>query len=890
MEQTNPYRLDQSVIPSEYHLNIRTDLTNCTFSGTVLVKADVTKPTDTITCNALDLTISSVSLNTGQTAHEIKLDSEHERLQASFEATIPIGPIEITYEFSGVLRDDLSGYYLSEFRDENDEVQRIATTHFEATNARKAFPCWDEPAFKARFFVSLEIANHLDAYSARGIDSRTDLGDGYSRVSFKPTSPMSSYLLAFVVGSLEASEERFVGEIPVRVVFRPGRSQDAQFAHEVAVFALQWLSDYFEVDYYGDKIDLIAMPDFGIGAMENTGCIIFREALLLVNPETATQKDLARSAQIIAHELAHMWFGNLVTMAWWEGLWLKEAFATFMETLTSDALRPSWLVWEQFGMDRTAAMRVDALFSTRPIEFEVTSPDEAEEMYDVLTYEKGCAVVRMLEQFMGAEVFRQGVIKYINTHSYANTVTGDLWEALGNVCEHDVSAVMNSWIYEPGFPLVTAELVTAKPPVEATTADGEQSPSPTNTSQETISLSQQRFTLLDAPIAETAEMPALRLATPKDTGHLSSSSPQPDRLSKPTTAPSWVIPVEAGVGENISTFTLVEPHSITIEPGEPLVLDPQAHGFYRVEYKGELARRIAQNYSTLSVASRFKLVDDTYSLVLANRCEPKVFFDLVSHMRDESALPVWEAAASAFISFAHAASTNTVFEKIGEIWKDISLQKYQTLTEKARVASLDPLEQEVRSLLFSMLGRVCHYQPVIDEARQVVKGHIPALSAPHEAASVIIAAQHGGRSLFDRYWEVYQDNTALQRQRRYLLAMAEFNDAECVTEFLNRAVYGSVRSQEVGYGLQAAMKNRHHAGLVWQFIAENWSAVLKAMPAASYTRFTEGFSWLQHCDRPAIHEFLATNRIPKAEKAVLQSLELLEVRARLVTIIDALEN
>ena len=269
---------------------------------------------------------------------------------------------------------------------------------------------------------------------------------------------MSSYLVAFVVGELEVSEPIDVNGIPLRIVHVPGKSHLTEFGLDVGAFSLRWFEEYYGIKYPSDKVDLVALPDFAAGAMENLGCITFRENLLLVDPATSTQNEREVVADVVSHELAHMWFGDLVTMRWWNGIWLNEAFATFMEIAACDAYRPDWERWTSFGLERTVAFETDSLASTRSVEFEVRSPADCEGMFDVLTYQKGGALLRMLEQYLGVERFRAGVSHYLRTHSYANTETNDLWDAIEATSGEPVRRIMDSWIWQPGYPIVTASL------------------------------------------------------------------------------------------------------------------------------------------------------------------------------------------------------------------------------------------------------------------------------------------------------------------------------------------------------------------------------------------------------------------------------------------------
>ncbi len=358
-----------------------------------------------------------------------------------------------------MLNDKLKGFYRSTFVDTDGEQQVIATTQFEATDARRAFPCWDEPELKAVFGVTLVVDDDLAALSNAQELSRSPRGDGKVAVRFADTMKMSTYLVAFIVGPLDVTLPVDVNNTPLRVAYPRGKGHLTDYALDVGRFCLDFFADYYGIVYPGGKLDLVAVPDFAFGAMENLGCVTFREVLLLVDPAEVTQPELQNVTDVIAHELAHMWFGDLVTMKWWNGIWLNEAFATFMEMLATDAYRPEWDRWVSFGLSRSAAFDVDSLKSTRPIEYPVESPEDAEGMFDILTYEKGAAVVRMLEQYLEPEPFRDGIRRYLAQHQFENTETTDLWDAIEQATGEPVRRMMDSWIFQGGFPVVDVDLV-----------------------------------------------------------------------------------------------------------------------------------------------------------------------------------------------------------------------------------------------------------------------------------------------------------------------------------------------------------------------------------------------------------------------------------------------
>ena len=574
-------RLPGGVVPRHYAIELEPDLKAATFAGQVAIDLEVTEPSATIVLNAAELDIIGARLNTpGGEAVELDscVDEESERLTLSRQdggAGFTTGAARLDISFTGVLNDQLHGFYRSTYTDDTGATHTIATTQFESTDARRAFPCFDEPALKATFATTLVVDEGLLAVSNAAETSREPLPDGRVRVSFAPTMLMSTYLVAFVVGPLEVTEPIDCGGVPVRVVHRPGRGDQTGFALDVAAHALEWFSDYYGLPYPADKLDLVAIPDFAFGAMENLGCVTFREVLLLVDETAASQPDLERVAAVINHELAHMWFGDLVTMAWWEGIWLNEAFATFMETACTDAYRPDWRVWSTFCRSRASALSTDALANTRAVEYPVHSPAEAEDMFDVITYEKGAALVRMLEQYLGADTFRAGVRLYLRRHAYANTVTADLWDALAEASGQPVGQIMGGWIYQGGYPAVSARATTHG-----------------------LELSQRHFTL------------------------------DPGRAE----ARSWAVPLRLRVprpegGHHELRLLLDQPRrTLTMPAGPPVTLNGGASGFYRDDADAELLAAVSrEGPGDRTAEERHGLIDDAWAATLSGRLDAPAF-------------------------------------------------------------------------------------------------------------------------------------------------------------------------------------------------------------------------------------------------------------------------
>ncbi|TKB94605.1 MAG: hypothetical protein E8D41_03380 [Nitrospira sp.] len=458
-----PYRLPRHVVPIRYDLRLEPDLPGATFSGQETITLTIHQSTTAIVLNAIELDIVSAQIegDSGSIVQAmIALDASLERCTFTFSRPLMPGTWKLALTFRGTLNDKLRGFYRSTYKDERGTTHSLAATQFEATDARRAFPCWDEPDFKAVFATTLVIDPMLTAVSNSSVVTET-LAAGKKVVRFADTIKMSTYLVAFIVGRIEPTEPVMIGQTPLRLWAVPGKKHLTKFGQDIAAASLSFFESYYGIPYPGDKLDLLAIPDFASGAMENLGAITYRETALLVDRQGATHSDLARVADVVAHENAHMWFGDLVTMTWWNGLWLNEAFATFMEMLAVDAWKPEWKRWDSFGVERAAAFVVDGLHSTRPIEYPVQAPKDADAMFDVLTYQKGASVLRMLEQHIGSTLFRDGVRDYLHAHAYGNADTSDLWVSLGKVAKQPVPELMDGWIFQPGFPLVTANVSAA---------------------------------------------------------------------------------------------------------------------------------------------------------------------------------------------------------------------------------------------------------------------------------------------------------------------------------------------------------------------------------------------------------------------------------------------
>jgi puromycin-sensitive aminopeptidase len=842
-EAVDPYRLPRTVVPNRYDLRLTPDLVTHTFDGEETIAVDVAAATAEVVLNTAELAITEARAeNAGgdRISGTATSDEAAERSTLTFARPLTPGPWRLFLRFRGTLNDKLRGFYRSTYKDPNGATHTIAATQFEATDARRAFPCWDEPHFKAVFASTLVIDPTLTAVSNTSIiDERVEAGRKVVR--FADTIRMSTYLVAFVVGELEATDLRHVGRTPMRVWSVPGKRRLGAFGHEAGAFTLGFFEEYYGVPYPGDKLDLLAIPDFAAGAMENLGAITFRETALLVDEGAATHAELERVADVVAHENAHMWFGDLVTMSWWNGIWLNEAFATFMEMLAVDAWKPQWQRWTSFGVSRAAAFGVDALWNTRPIEFPVKAPRDADAMFDVLTYEKGASVLRMLEQYLGPEVFRDGVRRYLREHAYDNADTGDLWASLGQAAGQPIPAVMDGWIFRPGFPLVSARL------------EGGQ-----------LVLSQQRFTYLQAAPAALPWRPS------------------PARDDAPT--PRWRIPVKLRVDGARGG-----PERLMLDDGETRVALPAGfssvlvnaggHGFYRVRYSGELLERLLTRLPELAPIERFNLVNDTWAATVAGLVPLAQYLDMATRFRAERDRNVWTSL------LASLGAVNRIIRpedrpRLEGFVRGLVAPAVADLGWSPRSGE-DELTRQLRGDLLRALGTLGNdaavqaraaelYARALTDPRAVDANVLPALIAS--------LACVGDAARYAEFVERFRSASTPQEEQRYLYALAGFRQPALIEQTLAKTVNGEIRTQDAPFVVRSMLMTVDAREPAWSFVKAQWDTMDRLYPKHGLRRMCEGVSGLARPDLEAdVHAFFAARAVDLGGRVLEQYLEQLRI-------------
>jgi aminopeptidase N len=820
------HRLPRTVIPSHYDLSLSPDLDSATFGGQAVIDVDVIEPVDEIVLNAAELTLHSAALfNEAGTRieAEAELDEEAERATLSLTERAAPGAWKLELLFDGILNDKLRGFYRSVYRDDEGNQKTIATTQFEATDARRAFPCWDEPDFKATFGVTLVVDEDLTAISNNPEISREPVGNGKVAVTFSDTMKMSTYLVAFIVGELEATDPVDVDGIPLRIVHAPGKGHLTDHALDAGAFALRFYADYYGIPYPGEKMDKIAIPDFAWGAMENLGAVTYRETALLLDLERATQVEMMRIAEVIAHEIAHMWFGDLVTMKWWNGIWLNEAFATFASMKCVDAYRPDWKVWLDFSASRVNSMETDAAGSTRAVEFPVGSPEEANEMFDTLTYEKGSSVLRMIEQYLGEDTFRRGVSSYLKAHAYGNTETADLWAALEEASGEPVGEVMDTWIFQGGFPRLS---VTGK--------------------EREYTIAQEQFRYLE------------------DGDH------------------RWQIPVLFRSDDGEQRMLLRE-DSATVEAGDHLVVNAGGHGFYRVQYSSELRDAMRSRVRDLEAGERYGIVSDLWADVLKGGSPAGDYLALVDQLGEEPEVDVWQAAIGGLGELDRVVSSDDR-PSLQAFTRDLVSPMVDALGWSPKEGE-DDRTRKLRGLLLRALGNLGNDQSTQAEARTVVaraRQDRAGIDSEVADAALYIVAANGDADDFDAFIEIMDGSKNPQEIVKNLRAAAMVPGRESAERLFQMILDGDVRSQDAFWVLAVMLGHRDNGPIVWDLMKEHWDAMLSVLPPTTSRRILDLLPHRSEPDVAAdIEAWLSDHHIPGADMYAPQQVELMKVRVGL---------
>ncbi len=852
MPGSDAYVLPQAVRPTKYTLKIQPDLEQFTFTGEESVSIEVVEATSQIVLNSIELKVQSADLamnGVASSAGNINYDPAKETVTIEFEQQIQPGQGVLNLAFTGVLNDKLRGFYRSHYTGDDGQEHTLATTQFEATDARRAFPCWDEPAHKASFDLTLVIPSNLVAVSNNPVIEETVAGPGLKSLTFAETPVMSTYLLAFMVGDFTSIKSNYTGgssSTQVAVWTTRGKEEQGRFALETSVRMLGFFNEYFGIPYPLEKLDHIAIPDFAAGAMENWGAITYRETALLVDPENSSAGTRQRVAEVVAHEMAHMWFGDLVTMEWWDDLWLNESFASWMGNKAVDWAFPEWEMWTQFvNMDTNRALSLDGLKNSHPIEQEVKDPAEIGQLFDAISYSKGASVIRMLEQFLGPDTFQKGLQVYIANNQYSNAKTEDLWAALETASGQPVTSIMDSWTKQMGYPVLQVNTAGTK-------------------EQPELELSQQRF-VYDALLGEGEPDPEL-----------------------------WRVPIRiSSSGSSEATSLLMDERTVRTPLAHPsgqgqnwFKVNPDQTGFFRVNYQAEDWQRLVPAVESLelSASDRLGIQNDAYSLSRAgqlpvtqflslaraygNETDASVWGDLSSNLRDIEGMLAGEPPHARFQAFARGIFQPAV-QRAG--WD-----------AKPGEGHLDAL---LRSTVLSQAGSYGD-TGVLDEAKVRFENYLNDPSAIHPDLRGIVfglAGQSGDRSTYDQLWKLEQQTSLQEEKIRLLMSLTRFSDLELLKETLERALSSDVRSQDTIFVVTGEGSNLKGRDLAWDFVKTNWPEFDRRYGSGGFglMRLVSVCGNFSTKDKLAdVEAFFTENPTPAAERTIRQALERIRLNIR----------
>ncbi|MEK7161128.1 MAG: M1 family metallopeptidase [Patescibacteria group bacterium] len=843
-------RLPSHIKPERYRLFIKPDLKGFVFEGEETIYLTLGKSVSEITLHAKELKISSVNFKISNIQYPISKQIQNPKSQTvtfKFKRKIPAGKGELSLKFSGILNDKMRGFYRSSYKHQGQQ-KHMATTQFEATDARRAFPCFDEPSQKAIFDVSLMVPKKMSVVSNTVESEVMEHQSEYKTVTFASTPKMSTYLLAFIVGDLEYIEGRArnhaertgsaesrgkknqTGTI-VRVFTTPGKKHQAKFALDTAIRCLEFYNQYFDIPYPLPVLDLIAIPDFNSAAMENWGAITYRESALLVDEKNSSLSSKQWVAIVIAHEVAHQWFGNLVTMEWWTHLWLNEGFASYMEYLCTDKLFPKWMMWEQYVAARfNTALELDALSNTHPIEVVVHYPEEISEIFDAVSYAKGSVIIRMLAEYLGEKTFRDGLRYYLKKYSYQNASTVHLWEAFEKVSGKPVKKLMQNWTAASGYPLV--RVIEEK---------------------NHLILKQSRFY----------------------------SSSVSKKQSKDATV--WQIPIAVqSIGVKSKKF-LLGAKSLKIPKSKAHweKLNAGETSMFRTDYPAQMLGALSQGLKTkkLSAIDRLGVARDAFALAESGDLPVVQALEVVKNLEHETDYNVWVMAAMGLASVSGIARNSNNY--LG--YQKFACQLLQNILrqvgwqEKANESSSEVL---LRSLILQQ-GIKWGDKKTISSAKKLFAGKTKPI-VNIRSAVYYAAAVSGGKPKHTKFIKLYTQEKLQEEKDRLARALAQFSNPHLLKKTLEFALSPAVRDQDAPFIIAAVFRNPIGADIALGFVKKHWNELLK--------RYASGLSMISriistmdnfYTEEKAkeIEKFFKTRKAPGANRAIKQTLEKIRSQA-----------
>jgi len=828
--------LREQVKPLNYKLNFDVDFKSFRYFGDETIQIEIKEETDKIILHTVDLEITrcKIILKDETLTPKTKIDKDKEELALQFEKKISTGNYELYIAFEGKVSDSLAGFYKSRYTTKDGEIKYIATTQFEPADARRMFPCFDEPAFKATFELSVTADKKFEVISNMPIAEEKQTDKSKKSVRFEKTPPMSTYLFYLGIGEFEFLEDTYNG-VALRFACTKGKKKQGAFAIDIAKKFLAYYDEYFGMPYTLPKLDLIAIPDFSSGAMENWGAITFREARILFDAKTTSIANKQAIADVVAHELVHQWFGDLVTMKWWNDLWLNESFATWLAYKAIDKYFPEWDIWSQFLVLETAGgLALDSLKSSHPIDAEVKTPHEVNEIFDAISYNKGGSVLRMLESYLGEDIFKTGLQKYIAKHKYANATTQDLWTALEDVSKAPVVRLMSSWTKQSGYPIIEAELKENK-----------------------VKLTQKRFLLEQVGKANKTK---------------------------------WIIPISilTDSGEKISFLLEDEKKEILLkQKANWIKLNTEQTGFYRTKYEKNIldALKTPVKEKKIGCKDRWGLQNDLYMLARASEIKFSDYADFVKAYENEDDFVVCSDIAGNFYTPFDIAS--------GQFQANIKSDAHEFYSKVFARLGWDKKRKEpendamLRSEVVFDLGFVGDEKILLEAAGRFKKYLSDEKSLVPDLRSAVyaLAARNGDEKTYETLVELYSKNENAVEKVRLLQALASFRQKELLNMALEFALTPAVRNQDILFPIASLARNPDGKELIWPWIKINWPELRKRFGEGHNTiMLNKIISALSLLARPEtekeIKEFFEKNPQRGIEMGLAQTLERIRINHR----------
>jgi aminopeptidase N len=845
-------RLPTGVHPEAYKLTLTPDLKAATFTGSETIDVVLDAPSKTITLNAAEIKFGAVkayvlpiaAYSYGKLGSQpvallpleadkhpqtatTTLDEAKEQATFSFAEELPAGKVTLAIQYTGILNDQLRGFYLSKTKARN-----YAVTQFEATDARRAYPSFDEPALKATFDITLIIDSGDTAISNTNIISdKSGPTPGKHTVHFATTPKMSTYLVAFLVGDFKCTEGKSDG-VPIRACSTPDKVELTKFALESAKYVLHYYDTYFGIKYPMPKLDMVALPDFEAGAMENFGCITYRETDLLIDSKTGAIPAKKRVAEVVAHEMAHQWFGDMVTMQWWDNLWLNEGFATWMEMKPVTQWHPEWNFPQDVAQNLDETLDLDAQKTTHPIRATAETPDEIDEMFDGISYGKGGAVLGMVENYVGPEVFRQGVHNYLQAHMYGNATAEDFWNAQTANSHLPVDKIMSSFVTQPGVPLLT---------LSAKQAGG-------------VPILQSRFFL-------AAE---------------ENNRPLGGRV------PQWIVPVCIKTSDKPICKVHAPEDSLLPIPqdiGIPfLYANAAAKGYYRSVYTpAQFSAILANAESALTPVERIGLLGDRFALVGSGQSTAGDYLNLVLALKQDTSADVLDSAYRQLQQIDSDIATDADRVQLAAVLRRQFGPIYTALGAPGKKESFD--RQQLRGILFELLG-AANDPAVLAQARQLTDRAYAGntkdktLDPTLTDAAIVVTSTNGDAALYEKILAASEDANDPGEQTDALHTLARFRDPALVTRTLDYTVSGQVRNQDSWTVLVALLRDRVTRDQTWAYIQKNWDKVHAQFTTNSGVRVvaaTGNFCSVKQRDEVAA--FFATHKVDASERTLAKAID-----------------